>query len=953
MYNLVNNTTERNLLDVLTDSIEDCKSFYFNVAFVSYSGVQLLLDSLKIAEDKGIPGKLITGTYLNFTDPKAVRRLMEFNNLDIRIFQASETQGFHPKAYIFEYETYFKVIIGSSNLTNYALKSNIEWNLQVIAKETDDQSHFLEYLKDSFNAIWDQCHPNTSEILEDYGEYYTQVYKKDLIEEPQARQIYTFPLPPRLRPNSMQLKAVDALESLREKGAERALAVAATGTGKTYMAAFDVKEVKPYTMLFIVHRALILKKAMESFQKILKVPSDKIGLFTGNNKDYGASYLFSTNLSMSNNLHLFSPDEFDYIIIDEAHHATSATYQKIINYFKPRFLLGMTATPERSDDGNVYDVFDNNLAIDVRLREALGEGLLVPFHYYGITDQSEIDLSDDTLTPDQIAERLNVTSRVDFIIDRMNFYGYDGYKLKSLGFCITKKHAEFMATEFNKRGISSTYLTAESSEEERRVAIDLLENDDEKLSVIFTVDLFNEGVDIPSVNQVLMLRPTESPIIFTQQLGRGLRKHESKGFLTVLDFIGNYSKSFLIALALYGSRSVSKKEITHAVKHDFRSIPGPSNIRMDKIAKEQILNQLERENFYSLNYLKEDFQSFKNALGGRTPWTLQDYLTLEGAPDPVLFFSKSVTSNRSNNYYQFLSIVEKGNDKVSKIISDWQFMEIYSAYSALLPIKRPHDWAILELALEQEIFTFEEALDRVSQYVEGDQQDSTLHALETFELQYADSKEIKGFKTLEKQYDGSYRFNSILLKYVNHPTFNPILADLIHYGLLRYQIEQGHTNYGMPFLKLYGEYSQREVGLMTNFRNTHSSFRGSTLQEKKDGNSYFLFIDLHKEEDIDESINYKDKFISPDQFQWESPNATRVSSKRGQELTNNVENDIMIHLFVRKYKTVNNVTQRYTYIGTADAISHQNEKPIEIQYKLHHKMPIDLYQEFEPEKVVF
>lgn len=953
MYKLINNTAQQNLLDVLTNSIEDCQRFYFNIAFVSFSGVQLLLDSLRIAEDRGVSGKFITGTYLNFTDPKAVRRLMGFENIDIRIFQANKEQGFHPKAYIFEYDDYYKVIIGSSNLTNYALKSNIEWNLQVITKNNDGNDDFLLYLKESFKSIWEQCTPDTEALLKEYDEIYTGSFNGDFIEEASPQQIYKLSLPPRLSPNSMQLRAVNELETLRQNGANRALVVAATGTGKTYLAAFDVKKFKPQKMLFIVHREMILHQAKESFSRVVNPNEYQMGLFTGNERTYNADYLFATNISLSMNLDKFSPDEFDYIIIDEAHHATSATYQKIINYFKPSFLLGITATPERSDDGNVFDLFDNNLAIDVRLREALGEGLLVPFHYYGISDQAEIDLSNNNLTPDQIAEKLNITSRVDFIIEQMKFYGFDGKKLKSLGFCITKRHAEFMAQEFNNRGIKSAVLTGESSDKERQEVVNNLESEVHNLSVIFTVDIFNEGVDIPSVNHVMMLRPTQSPIIFTQQLGRGLRKHDSKEFLTVLDFIGNYSKSFLIALALYGSRSVNKKEITHAVRCDFRSIPGPSNIRMDKIAKDQILQQLENENFYALSYLKNDYNSFKNALGGRIPFYLQDYLTMEGAPDPVLFFSKSVNSTRSNNYYQFLSLVEKDNKLIQEMVANELFMEILSTYSSLLPIRRPHEWAILELALESSQFTFQQALDNVSKYVAGDQTDSTLHALETFELLYAGKNELKDFKTLEKIDHKSYRFNEKLTSVFKDKGQAAILSDLIHYGLTRYQMEQGRKNYGYPFLKLYEEYSYRQVALMINYRTTHSAFRGSTLQDKKGGNLYFLFIDLHKDEDIDEQINYKDKFINQSQFQWESPYNTSLKSDRGQNLTNNEARNIEIHLFVRKHKAVNNVTQRFTYIGTADAISHKNEKPIEIQYELNHKMPVDLYQEFEPEKSEF
>lgn len=955
MYTLVNNTSQKNLLDELTQSLVGCRRFYFNVAFVSYSGVQLLLDSFKLAEDKGITGKIITGTYLNFTDPKAIRKLKSFNDFDVRVFLATETQGFHPKAYIFEYDDYYKVIVGSSNLTNYALKSNIEWNLQVIAKTDESNKDFLNYLKESFDQIWDRSLETTEDFLLQYEKHYRGVRYQDRINSPEvdSRKVFTYPLGPRLTPNSMQKSAMEELALLRETGSQRALAVAATGTGKTFMAAFDVQQVKPKKMLFLVHREMILEKAMESFAKVVNVPKNKMGIFSGNQKSYDADYLFATIQTMNREFYSYQPDEFDYIVVDEAHHATSSSYKKVLDHFKPKFLLGMTATPERSDDGNVFDLFDNNLAIDIRLRQALEENLLVPFHYYGITDETGVDLSEDKLTPDQIAEKLNVASRVDFIIDKMDFYGHDGSKRKALGFCITKKHAEFMAAEFNKRGIPSTFLTGDHSEAERQRQIKLLESETDALNVIFTVDIFNEGVDIPSVNTVLMLRPTESAIVFTQQLGRGLRKAEQKEFLTVLDFIGNYSKSFLIAIALYGSRSVTKKEITHAVRKGFRNIPGPTNIRMDEIAKEQILEQLERENFYALKYLIEDYQAFKSALAGKIPYRLQDYLTLEGAPDPVLFFSKSVSSNRSDNYVAFLQKVEKTNSLIQKLVTNQSFMTVYTKLLSYLPLKRPHELAILELGFSQKTFTLEEAVEQVNRHVDGDQKDTTLHALETFNLKYADKKEILGIKILEETADNLYAFNEEFLQSLVDEETGPFISDAIHYGLMRYKNEFGHRDLGYPFLDLYSEYSQREVGMMANYRNTHSSFRGSTLQNELGGAHYFLFIDLHKDENIEESINYKDKFVNQKQFQWESPNSTKVDSDRGRDLAQNKVNGKTIHLFVRKYKTVNNVTQRYTYIGRADAISYRNEKPIEIQYQLENKMPIDLYQEFEPEKLVF
>ncbi|MEM5596013.1 DEAD/DEAH box helicase [Niallia circulans] len=325
---------------------------------------------------------------------------------------------------------------------------------------------------------------------------------------------------------------MENLNRLRSFGEKRALVIAATGTGKTYMSAFDVKQYQPKRMLFIVHREEILKKAKETFEKLLPNENFKFGLLTGNHKDKNADYIFTTIQTLSKCYSEFSKDHFDYIIFDEAHHATSNSYQSVIQYFDPEFTLGMTATPERTDNQNVFDLFDNNVAIEVRLHEALDDELVVPFHYFGITDIEEVDLSGvDINDITEITKRLKVNERVDFIIEKMRFYQHDGQKKKCLGFCASIEHARYMTEEFNKRGYKSACLTGEMSVDQRAHYINKLEDDADELEVIFSVDIFNEGVDIPTVNTVLMLRPTNSPIVFIQQLGRGLRKYEGKAFL--------------------------------------------------------------------------------------------------------------------------------------------------------------------------------------------------------------------------------------------------------------------------------------------------------------------------------------------------------------------------------------------------------------------------------------
>lgn len=544
MINLINNSSHDNFYNELKRSFVGCRKFYFNVAFVSYSGLQLLLDIFKKAEEEKIHGRIITSTYLNFTEPKALNKIKTFSNIDLKIFIAKENQGFHPKAYIFEYDKFYKIIIGSANITQTALKSNIEWKVAISFQEKDE---FVDRIYKEFELIWNQSEIASDEMINKYENFLSQLKPKSISSDNFYDSLV------KISPNSMQLEAINSLDRLRAHGEIKALAIAATGSGKTYMAALDVTEVKPKKLLFIVHREVILRDAISAFIRVTNWPESKFGILSGNSKQIDRDYLFAMNITLANNLTQFKKDEFDYIIIDEAHHVCGDTYQKILSYFTPQFLLGMTATPERGDANSIYEAFDNNIAIEIRLREALEKNLVVPFHYFGITEAEGTDYTKvDVNNIQEVSKLLQTHKRVDHIIEQMTFYGFDGKQLKAIGFCVNIEHAQYMAKEFNQRDIHAICLTGANTEEERELAISNLEDPSHPLQVIFTVDIFNEGVDIPSINLVLMLRPTESPIIFIQQLGRGLRKHHEKSFLTVLDFIGNHKRSFLVAIALCG-----------------------------------------------------------------------------------------------------------------------------------------------------------------------------------------------------------------------------------------------------------------------------------------------------------------------------------------------------------------------------------------------------------------
>ncbi|KYH32056.1 ATP-dependent RNA helicase SrmB [Clostridium tepidiprofundi DSM 19306] len=926
---LIVNSEKGNLLYELKECLSQCEKFYFSVAFINFSGLQLLLDSLKELEEKGVSGKIVTSTYLNFTEPKALERIRKFKNIDLKIFVASNEKGFHTKAYIFENKEEYKIIIGSSNITQRALKSNIEWNVSIISKK--DNSFTRKVLEEYLN-LWELTSVVDNDFLNSYSNFLKQIKKA------QVNKKLEFSNYELIKPNKMQKRAMENLNRLRASGENKALVIAATGTGKTYMSAFDVMSYKPKKMLFLAHREEILRSAEKTFKKLVKNKDKYTGILTGKIKEINADYLFSTVQSMNNHLKNFSPHDFEYIIIDEAHHASSQSYKKVMSYFKPKFLLGMTATPERCDNGNIFDIFGNNIALEVRLREALELELVVPFHYFGITDIESVDLSDVNLQNiDEITKRLKVNERVEFIIEKIEFYGYDGYKRKGVGFCASIEHAKYMADEFNKRGIKSVCLTGKISADEREYYIHKLESNEDDLEFIFTVDVFNEGVDIPSINLVLMLRPTNSPIIFIQQLGRGLRKYKEKSFLTVLDFIGNHNKAFLIAIALNGSRYYDKDSLKVAVATQFSNIPGCTNIHMDRISQERILKQLTEENFNSMKYLREEYLEFKKMNGGKAPYYLMDYIKYDGAIDPLIFLNKEKT------YIEFVAKMEK-NEALKKLLEDEVFFKILKELSSMLPIKRVYEFSIIKYLLNHEEISLEQARNEILKHIEHVDNTSILHAFQFLNQDYYDSNQVKSnIKCFEL--NGTVLSCTWNFKKVIHNTkYRIYIEDVVNYALIRYEKEFGSKYYGVPFFKIFEQYKMIDVALLSNYTKIHTSFRGSGLITN--GKEYFIFVDLHKEECIKESINYKDKFINSKEFQWQSPNSTSQKSERGQNIIFNKKRGINLHIFVRKYKQIDRVSQPYIYIGKGDVIEYEGEKPITVKIKLENEIPMHLYTEF-------
>lgn len=624
-----------NLAFEITKRLKECDYFEFSVAFISESGLAVLKQILLNLKEKGVKGRIITSTYLGFNAPKMFKQLLSFTNIEVRVFE-QEHCGFHPKGFIFHTGDHRDIIVGSSNLTQTALESNQEWDLFFTSHENGE---LASQVSNEFDFQWELSTPLTNEWIESYKETYVKPFRPASVQSSKI-----------IKPNKMQEEALKSLKNLRDNNKDKALLISATGTGKTFLSAFDVRRFKPKRLLFVVHRRNIAEAALRSFKYL--IPNVSMGIFSGNTKETDSDFIFSTvqTIHKKEYREMFDRDAFDYIIIDEVHRAGAQSYQDIVDYFKPKFLLGMSATPERSDDFDIYEMFDHNIAYEIRLIQAMEYNLLCPFHYYGITD-----MTIDGIEIDDKSEFNILTSelRVDYIIEKINEYGYSGDRIHGLIFCSRKDECEKLSQLFNMRGYKTIALTGDSSEEMRQKAIDSLEsNDENSLDYIFTVDIFNEGIDIPKVNQVVMLRPTESAIVFVQQLGRGLRKNDSKEYVVIIDFIGNYEKNFLIPVALSGQTNYNKDSLRQFVCEGSLITPGASTIQFDQITEKRIYQSIDAANFTQVRLIKDSYKQLKEKLG-RIPH-LKEFEQYGAIDVQLMFQNKSLGC-----YHTFLSKYEK------------------------------------------------------------------------------------------------------------------------------------------------------------------------------------------------------------------------------------------------------------------------------------------------------
>ncbi|TWT27252.1 DUF3427 domain-containing protein [Planomicrobium sp. CPCC 101110] len=875
---LVNNTqTNENVLNTLLEELDHCQSFLFSVAFVTESGLATLKSHFSDLQQKGIKGRILTSTFLNFNQPKVFKELLKITNVEVRL---ANKKGFHSKGYIFNHETHHSLIVGSSNLTANALKVNYEWNVKLTSLENGE---IVNHFNDQFKDVWETSIPLTDEWIRTYESTYVPLENNReagvVTDFPIAYETNSIKGALQITPNKMQQAALQEIQTVREMGNDKGLVVSATGTGKTYLSAFDVRSFAPKRMLFIVHREQILQKAKSDFMRILGGAEEDFGILSGSSRQTHARYLFATiqTISKEDTLRQLDPQAFDYILIDEVHKAGAKSYQKVIDHFRPKFLMGMTATPERTDDFNIYELFDYNVAYEIRLQEALEEDMLCPFHYFGVTD---IDLGDEITDKTKSFSKLVTEERVNHILQKINYYGFSGEKVRGLMFCSRKEEAVKLSIELNKRGLKTVALTGDNSQDDRIQQVEKLENG--QLDYILTVDIFNEGIDIPSVNQVVMLRQTQSSIIFIQQLGRGLRKHGSKEYVTIIDFIGNYKNNYLIPIALSGDRSQNKDNIRRHMK-DTSYIKGVSTVNFEEIAKNRVFSAIQTSNLTALKLLREAYIELKNRIG-HVP-KLHDFI-VHNSIDPLVIVKDYP------NYYRFLLKLKE----TEEIFSTYEEQVITMISQELLNGKRKHEILLLELLLKDEQVSKEDYLCQLKQQGCTTKEDTIASVERVLDLSFFNSGPQKKYGNkaivvLNQQ--GSYSFNEKIVRQLkSHSNFKETLIDLIETAMAlseEYSCEKPLT--------LYKKYTRKDACRLLNW---HSD-EGSTMYGYKTKHGTCpIFVTYHKNEEVESSVAYTEGFVNPEIFKWSTRSNRTLASEEVRKIIQAKELGIDLHLFVKK-----------------------------------------------------
>ncbi len=959
---LSNNYKEgKKVLSSLENELLSCDGFQISVAFITMSGLTPLLQTLKELESKNVRGEILTTNYLSFSEPKALEKLNGLKNITIKMYDVDAAEeGFHTKGYIFKKSEIYRIIIGSSNITSAALTSNREWNTEIISTENGEVARQIVF---EFNELWNSKYSLPFDVFfERYEAQYNVIkHQRDVARQEEIVSLGKY----RLQPNSMQVGFISNLKKILESGEERALLISATGTGKTYASAFAMRELGFRHVLFLVHRGQLARQTKNSYERVFS-KSVSMGLVGAGYHDYDADYVFATVQTLNRDEHLlqYSADAFDCIVLDEAHHVPADTYQKIMRHFKPRLWLGMTATPDKRDDNiegrNVYEIFNYQIAYEIRLQQAMEERLLCPFHYFGITDLSIIGDADGA---ERDFSMLTSDERIKHIISQATYYGFSGEKVKGLIFCSSIKESEELSYRFNQminpitgKLFRTIALNGSASEDERQEAFERLAMDEKSshadqtpLDYIFSVEILNEGVDIVEVNQVIMLRPTQSPIVFIQQLGRGLRKADGKKYVVILDFIGNYNNNFMIPIALSGDRTYNKDNIRRYIMEGGRIIPGASSVHFDEISRKRIFNAIDNANFSDIKLIKENYTNLKNKLG-RIP-ALRDFDDY-GEMDVLRIFD----NNNLGSYYKFLVKYEK-DYKIRLSDDEDKVVEFIS--KKLASGKR-----IQELKLLKRIIAYSKGLsvlglfaglsDDMKKYGKSIsllQRDNIVNVM-TNEFPAGSGKKTYAQCVLIEQADSDYIPSKPFLSMLKNVDFCNIISELVDFGISRYERDYSECYKQTDFV-LYQKYTYEDVCRLLNWEQNEVPLNIGGYKFDKKTKTFPVFINYEKDEAISDTTKYEDHFVqgSRDRLIAISKSGRSLQSEDVQNFLRANERGIQVELFVRKNKD-DKISKEFYYLGHMTAsgnakefvMANTDKTAVEIEWILDVPVREDVYE---------
>lgn len=765
----------------------------------------------------------------------------------------------------------------------------------------------------------------------------------------------------KLKPNSMQVRFIANLKAILENDEKRALLISATGTGKTYASAFAMRELGFKRVLFLVHRASLAVQAKKSYQRVFG-STISVGLVGAGYHEYDRDYIFATVETLNRDVHLqmYDPAEFDCIILDEAHHSSANTYQKVMNYFTPRLFLGMTATPDKRNDNdsgeNIYEIFNHQIAYEIRLQQAMEEDLLCPFHYFGITDLSVVQDTKSKNLSEEDFNKLVCDERVKHVIEQSNYYGYSGERVKGLVFCSRNRECKELSKKFNELGYRTVALSGEDSEMVRQDAFERLAMDETNaaadktpIDYIFSVDVLNEGVDIVEVNQVIMLRPTQSPIVFIQQLGRGLRKAEGKEYVVILDFIGNYNNNFMIPIALSGDRTYNKDNIRRYVMEGERMIPGASTVHFDEVSRKRIFASVDNANFSDIRLIKENYTNLKNKLG-RIP-RLRDFDEY-GEMDVIRIFD----NNSLGSYYKFLVKYEK-EYKTRLPEDEEKVIEFVSK-------KLANGKRIQELQMLKRILTYARGLAKFGLFaglsedmrkygkdVSQDQKENIVNVM-TNEFPAGASKKTYAKCVFIEKKENDYRPTKSFLQMLSNGEFYDILQELVEFGISRYERDYSNT-YDQTDFVLYQKYTYEDVCRLLNWEQNEVPLNIGGYKYDRKTKTFPVFINYDKAEDISDTTKYEDHFVPGfrDRLIAISKSGRSLQSEDVQNFLKAKERGIHVELFVRKNKD-DKISKEFYYLGHMTAsgktkefkMANTEKTAVEIEWILDVPVREDIYE---------